>query len=75
VNTTRESIHCTPRKFAAALQNNPGQIDPVLLYTDFDGGHGYGKSKEQTIRDLEYKLRFVFSQLGIRQPLGVSVRQ
>jgi len=43
------------KKFAAALQNNPGQIDPVLLYTDFDGGHGYGKSKEQTIRDLEYK--------------------
>ena len=54
------------KKFVAAVQNHVGQIDPFLLYMDFDSGHGYGKSKEQTIRDLENELRFVFARLGVR---------
>jgi prolyl oligopeptidase len=54
------------KKFVAAVQNHLGQIDPFLLYMDFDSGHGYGKSKEQTIRDLEYEMRFVFARLGVR---------
>jgi prolyl oligopeptidase len=53
------------KKFVAAVQNHVGQIDPVLLYMDFDSGHGYGKSKEQTIRDLEVEMRFVFNRLGL----------
>ena len=54
------------KKFVAAVQNHLGQIDPFLLYMDFDSGHGYGKSKEQTIRDLEYEMRFVFARLAVR---------
>jgi prolyl oligopeptidase len=54
------------KKFVAAIQNHPGQIAPFLLYMDFDSGHGYGKAKEQVIRDREYELRFIFSRLGMR---------
>ena len=54
------------KKFVAAVQNHPGQIAPFLLYMDFDSGHGYGKAKEQVIRDREYELRFIFSRLGMR---------
>lgn len=54
------------KKFVARVQNHPGQVDPFLLYMDFDSGHGYGKAKEQVIRDREYELRFIFSRLGIR---------
>jgi len=54
------------KKFVAAVQNHSGQIAPFLLYMDFDSGHGYGKAKEQVIRDREYELRFIFSRLGMR---------
>jgi prolyl oligopeptidase len=54
------------KKFVAAVQNHVGQVDPFLLYMDFDSGHGYGKAKEQIIRDRENELRFIFSQLKIR---------
>jgi prolyl oligopeptidase len=54
------------KKFVARVQNHPGQLDPLLLYMDFDSGHGYGKAKEQVIRDREYELRFIFSRLGMR---------
>jgi prolyl oligopeptidase len=53
------------KKFVAEVQNHPGQIDPFLLYMDFDAGHGYGKPKDQVIRDREYELRFIFSRLGM----------
>jgi prolyl oligopeptidase len=54
------------KKFVAAVQNHGGQIDPFLLYMDFDSGHGYGKAKEQLIRDREIELRFIFASLGMR---------
>jgi prolyl oligopeptidase len=54
------------KKFVAAVQSHPGQLDPFLLYMDFDSGHGYGKAKEQVIRDREYELRFILSRLGMR---------
>jgi prolyl oligopeptidase len=54
------------KKFVAAVQNHVGQLDPFLLYMDFDSGHGYGKAKVQVIRDREYELRFIFAQLGMR---------
>ena len=53
------------KKFVAAVQNHRGQLDPFLLYMDFDAGHGYGKPKDQVIRDREYELRFIFSRLGM----------
>ena len=54
------------KKFVARVQNHPGQVEPFLLYMDFDSGHGYGKAKEQVIRDREDELRFIFSRLAIR---------
>jgi len=59
-----DALHA--KKFVAAVQNHAGQIDPFLLYMDFDSGHGYGKAKVQVIRDREYELRFIFSRLGMR---------
>ncbi|HEV2976989.1 MAG TPA: prolyl oligopeptidase family serine peptidase [Casimicrobiaceae bacterium] len=53
------------KKFVAAVQNHGGQIAPFLLYMDFDSGHGYGKAKEQLIRDRELELRFIFASLGM----------
>lgn len=54
------------KKFVAAAQNNPGQQSPILLYMDFDSGHGYGKSRRKIIDDRELELRFVMHALGIR---------
>jgi prolyl oligopeptidase len=54
------------KKFVGAVQNHLGQIDPFLLYMDFDSGHGLGKAKDQVIRDREYELRFIFARLGMR---------
>jgi len=53
------------KKFAAALQNNPGQHNPILLYMDYDSGHGSGKSTEQVIDDIEFQYRFIMRQLGM----------
>jgi len=63
-NDTRvDPLHA--KKFVAALQNNVGQINPVMLYMDYDSGHGSGKSTEQTIADLEFQYRFIMNQLGM----------
>ena len=63
-NDTRvDPLHA--KKFVAALQNNPGQINPILLYMDYDSGHGSGKSTEQTIKDLEIQYGFIMNQLGM----------
>jgi prolyl oligopeptidase len=53
------------KKFVAALQNNPGQISPTLLYMDFDSGHGGGKPRSKVIEDRDYELRFVMNLLGM----------
>jgi prolyl oligopeptidase len=53
------------KKFAARVQNNPGQVSPVLLYMDFDAGHGTGKTTQQRIDDYEYQMRFVMNVLGM----------
>lgn len=63
-NDTRvDPLHA--KKFVAAAQNNPGQIDPVLLYMDFDSGHGSGKSTEQQIQYIEFQYTFLMNQLGM----------
>jgi prolyl oligopeptidase len=53
------------KKFVAAVQNNPGQRSPFMLYMDFDSGHGYGKPRDKVIRDREYELRFLMHALGM----------
>ena len=63
-NDTRvDPLHA--KKFVAALQNNPGQINPIMLYMDYDSGHGSGKSTEQTIKDISIQYSFLMNQLGI----------
>ncbi len=57
---------CHARKFAAALQNNTGQVDPVMLYIDYNSGHGSGKSVKHQIDDQEFQWRFLMQQAGIR---------
>ncbi|MBI9038440.1 MAG: S9 family peptidase [Bacteroidales bacterium] len=61
-NDTRvDALHA--KKFVAELQNNPGQIDPIMLYIDYDSGHGSGKSTEQLIEEIEFQWRFIMNQL------------
>jgi prolyl oligopeptidase len=55
------------KKFVAAAQNNVGQVNPIMLYMDFDSGHGSGKSTEQTINDLEFQMRFIMRSIGMEQ--------
>ncbi|MCB0588401.1 MAG: S9 family peptidase, partial [Phaeodactylibacter sp.] len=53
------------KKFVAALQNNPGQVDPIFLYINYDSGHGTGQSTEQLIDFYEFRTRFLLYQLGM----------
>ncbi|MGB0931816.1 MAG: prolyl oligopeptidase family serine peptidase [Chitinophagales bacterium] len=63
-NDTRvDPLHA--KKMVAALQNNIGQINPIMLYMDYDSGHGTGKSVQKTIEDLDYEMRFLMHTLGM----------
>lgn len=63
-NDTRvDPLHA--KKMVAAMQNNEGQINPIMLYMDYDSGHGSGKSNDQIIKAAMYRLRFVMGQLGM----------
>ena len=53
------------KKFAAALQNNPGQINPVLLYIDYNVGHGSGQATKQQIENTLVDYEFMLNQLGM----------
>ena len=53
------------KKFVAALQNNPGQVNPVILHMDFDSGHGSGQSTEQSIKNQTFTFEFILNQLGL----------
>ncbi len=63
-NDTRvDALHA--KKMAARLQANEGQTDPILLYVDFESGHGTGKSTEQQVFDQEVRWRFFMNLLGM----------
>lgn len=63
-NDTRvDPLHA--KKFAAALQNNLGQESPILLYNDFESGHGSGKSIEQSAEDTYLEWKFIMNELGM----------
>ena len=53
------------KKFAAALQNNPGQINPILLYIDYNVGHGSGQATKQQIENTLVDYEFMLNQLGM----------
>lgn len=49
------------KKFVAAMQNRPMQKNPIMLYMEFDSGHGSGKSVEKQADDIEIQYRFIMS--------------
>ncbi len=53
------------KKFTAALQNNPGQINPILLYIDYNVGHGSGQATKQRIDNILVDFEFMMNQLGM----------
>ncbi|MCX6279426.1 MAG: prolyl oligopeptidase family serine peptidase [Bacteroidetes bacterium] len=53
------------KKFAAALQNNPGQINPILLFIDYNVGHGSGQATKQQIENTLVDYEFLLNQLGM----------
>lgn len=53
------------KKFAAALQNSPYQQEPVMLYIDFESGHGSGQSIDQMIENIELELRYIMDRIGM----------
>jgi len=53
------------KKYAAILQNNPGQINPVLLYIDYNVGHGTGQATQQKIENTLVDYEFILNQLGM----------
>lgn len=63
-NDTRvDPLHA--KKFVAALQNNVGQKSPIMLYINYDSGHGSGQSTIQMITNLEFRMRFLMRALGM----------
>ncbi len=53
------------KKFVAALQNNPGQVNPIILHVDYNSGHGPGQSTVQRIDNIVFKFQFIMNQLGM----------
>ena len=53
------------KKFVAALQNNPGQVNPVILHMDYNSGHGSGQATSQRIDNWVYIFEFIMNQLGM----------
>lgn len=56
------------KKFVAAVQANPGQVSPFMLYIDYDAGHGLGKPRAKVIDDRELELRFLMHALRMAGP-------
>jgi prolyl oligopeptidase len=58
-----DPIHA--KKFVAALQNNPGQVSPVILHMDYNSGHGSGQATSQRIDNWVFIYEFLMNQLGM----------
>jgi prolyl oligopeptidase len=54
------------KKFTAALQSNPGQINPVMLYIDYNVGHGSGQATKQRIDNIMIDYEFLMNQLNMK---------
>lgn len=54
------------KKMAAALQNLPSQTNPILLFVDFDSGHGSGQSTSQMVENIELEWQFVMGELEMK---------
>lgn len=64
-NDTRvDPLHA--KKFVALLQNSPWQTNPILLFVDFESGHGSGQSIEQQIFNTKIEWQWLMNQLGMK---------
>src|SRR5690348_770356 len=50
------------KKFVAALQNNVGQVSPVILHIDYNSVHGTGQSTEQLIDNWDFVFEFIMNE-------------
>ena len=63
-NDTRvDPMHA--RKMAALMQKNPAQKNPILIYTEKNIGHGFGKPLSMAIEDMSDQWAFVYKELGL----------
>lgn len=53
------------KKFVAAVQNNIGQVSPIILHMDYNSGHGSGQSTEQSIDNWDFVFEFIMNQWGL----------
>lgn len=53
-------------KFGAELQEKQGCSNPVLLRIETDGGHGAGRSTQQSINENTDRLSFTLYEMGIK---------
>ncbi|MGC4101526.1 prolyl oligopeptidase family serine peptidase [Ferruginibacter sp.] len=53
------------KKFVAAIQNNVGQKSPVMLWIDFNSGHGTGQQTQQRIDNATMQFSYLMNQLGM----------
>jgi len=54
------------KKFVALAQQKPEQKSPIMLYVDYDSGHGSGKSMAQMIEDQAFYWRYIMSRLQMK---------
>ncbi len=53
-------------KFAAAMQANQQGTNPVLIRIETKGGHGAGRSTQQTLQEQADKWSFMFYNIGVK---------
>ena len=53
-------------KFGAELQEKQSCNQPILLRIETDGGHGAGRSTEQSINENTDRMSFALYEMGIR---------
>ena len=67
-----------PAKFAARLQASTASGKPVLLFTDYDAGHGIGNSKQKQFESVADVLSFGLWQTGAPgfqpKPIATSLK-
>ncbi|MDV3907934.1 hypothetical protein CMT84_05645 [Elizabethkingia anophelis] len=64
VNETRvDPIHA--KKFVAALQDKPGQVNPIILHRDYNSGYGSGQNTKQSIDNYTFYFEFIMNQFGM----------
>lgn len=54
------------KKMAAALQNLESQTNPILLFVDFESGHGSGQSIDQMVENSYLEWKFIMGELGVK---------